>query len=176
MKPVSAPVAEPVRPQAATARARRRRRAHSRRPRSRRRPRMRARRGRRTGRRRLQPTAPSGPWPDEPPRKRRGRRVWMLFAFLALIVIPLGLGAYIANQAVYFVGTDDGGFVTMYRGLPYELPAGIDLYSPTYVSPVPVDSLSPARRKRLVDHTLRSHDDAADLMRELERGRIGGAS
>jgi protein phosphatase len=96
----------------------------------------------------------------------------VLFAILALVVIPLGLGAYIANQAVYFVGTDADGFVTMYRGLPYELPAGVDLYSPTYTSAVRVDTLPVTRRKRLIDHTLRSHDDAADLVRELERGRV----
>ena len=103
---------------------------------------------------------------------RRGRRFGALFAVLALVVVPLGLGAYIANQAVYFVGTDDDGFVTMYRGLPYSLPAGLELYSPTYTSGVPLDSLPSSRRKRLIDHTLRSHDDAADLMRELERGRV----
>ncbi|MDX6676816.1 MAG: family protein phosphatase [Solirubrobacteraceae bacterium] len=124
--------------------------------------------------RRLQPTAP--PPPQDGPKRRRGRRFGMLFAILALIVVPLGLGAYIANQAVYFVGTDDEGFETMYRGLPYELPAGLDLYSPTYTSAVRVDSLPAARRKRLIDHTLRSHDDAADLLRELERGRIGGVA
>ena len=52
--------------------------------------------------------------------------------------MPLGLGGYIANQAVYFVGTDEDGFVTMYRGLPYTLPAGIDLFSENYVSGVPL--------------------------------------
>jgi protein phosphatase len=121
--------------------------------------------------RRLQPTPP--PAPDGGSGKRRGRRFGAFFAVLALVIVPLGLGGYIANQAVYFLGTDDEGFVTMYRGLPYELPAGLDLYSPTYVSAVRVDSLPAARRKRLIDHTLRSHDDAADLLRELERGRIG---
>ncbi|HEX8645417.1 MAG TPA: Stp1/IreP family PP2C-type Ser/Thr phosphatase [Thermoleophilaceae bacterium] len=121
--------------------------------------------------RRLQPIVPAAPH-DERSGRRRGRRLGMLFAILALIVVPLGLGAYIANQAVYFVGTDEDGFVTMYRGLPYELPAGLDLYSPTYVSAVRVDTLPATRRKRLIDHTLRSHDDAADLMRELERGRV----
>jgi protein phosphatase len=104
--------------------------------------------------------------------RRRGRRLTVAFAILALVVVPLGLGAYIANQAVYFIGTNDEGFVTMYRGLPYALPAGLDLYSPTYVSGVPLDSLPAQRRKRLIDHTLRSHDDAADLLRELERGRV----
>ena len=121
--------------------------------------------------RRLQPTAPSAP-EGHSGAKRRGRRLGAVFAVLALVIVPLGLGGYIANQAVYFVGTDDDGFVTMYRGLPYELPAGLDLYSPTYVSAVRVDSLPAARRKRLTDHTLRSHDDAADLLRELERGRV----
>jgi protein phosphatase len=120
-------------------------------------------------RRRLLPTAPA---PAGGAARSRGRRLGATFAVLALLVVPLGLGAYIANQAVYFVGTDEDGFVTMYRGLPYALPAGIELYSPTYVSGVPLQSLPASRRKRLIDHKLRSHDDAADLMRALERGRV----
>jgi protein phosphatase len=125
--------------------------------------------------RRLQPIAPSQPPGGRRGRngeRRRGRRVGMIFALLALVIVPLGLGGYIANQAVYFVGTDEDGFVTMYRGLPYTLPAGIDMFSANYVSGVPIESLPAARRKRLIDHTLRSHDDAADLVRELERGRL----
>jgi protein phosphatase len=95
-----------------------------------------------------------------------------VFAILALILIPIAFGAYSANAAVYFVGTNDDGFVTLYRGLPYTLPAGVNLFTVNYVSGVPIDTLPAARRKRLVDHTLRSHDDASDLVRELERGRI----
>jgi protein phosphatase len=122
--------------------------------------------------RRLRPVAPPEPQGAGSAGRRRGRRVGLAFAILALVVVPLGIGGYIASQAVYFIGTDADGFVTMYRGLPYTLPAGVDLYSPNYVSGVPLESLPPARRKRLVDHTLRSHDDAADLVRELERGRV----
>jgi protein phosphatase len=122
--------------------------------------------------RRLLPTPPAREERGRSGGRRRARRFGVLFAVIALIVVPLGLGAYIANQAVYFVGTDDDGFVTMYRGLPYSLPAGIDLYSPTYTSGVPLQSLPSSRRKRLIDHTLRSHDDAADLVRKLERGRL----
>jgi protein phosphatase len=96
-----------------------------------------------------------------------------IFAIVALIVIPLAFGAYSANTAVYFVGTNDAGFVTLYRGLPYALP-GVDLYQQTYVSSVPITTVPSSRRRQLVDHTLRSHDDAADLVRELERGRISG--
>ncbi len=119
--------------------------------------------------RRLRPSAPA-PAPDRGPR--RARRTFMSFAIVALVVLPLGLGAYIANQAVYFVGTDDDGFVTLYRGLPYALPAGVELYKPTYTSGVPLDTVPASRRKRLTDHTLRSHDDASDLIRELELGRV----
>jgi len=103
---------------------------------------------------------------------RRGRRVAKLFAILALILLPLGFGAYSANQAVFFIGANGDGFVTLYRGLPYSLPAGIDLFKVNYVSSVPLQTLPAGRRKQLVDHTLRSHDDASDLVRELERGRI----
>jgi protein phosphatase len=119
--------------------------------------------------RRLRPAAPA---PSPAPGPRRGRRLAMAFTVFALVVLPLGLGAYIANQAVYFVGTDDDGFVTLYRGLPYALPAGIELYKPTYVSGVPLETVPVSRRRRLVDHTLRSHDDASDLIRALELGRV----
>jgi protein phosphatase len=115
---------------------------------------------------------PSPPAPGPPAGRRRGRRLAIAFALFALVVLPLGAGAYIANQAVYFVGIDDQGFVTLYRGLPYALPAGIDLYKPTYVSGVPLASVPVARRRQLVNHTLRSHDDASDLVRELELGRV----
>ena len=120
--------------------------------------------------RRLQPTAPAAPPPA--PQRSRGRRLAKIFAIVALILIPVGFGAYSANAAVYFVGTNDEGFVTLYRGLPYTLPAGVDLFTVNYVSGVPIETLPATRRKQLVDHTLRSHDDASDLVRELERGRI----
>ncbi|MDP1847362.1 MAG: Stp1/IreP family PP2C-type Ser/Thr phosphatase [Solirubrobacteraceae bacterium] len=121
-------------------------------------------------RRRLQPSAPAA---APPARKRsRGRRLAKIFAIVALVLIPVGFGAYSANAAVYFVGTNDEGFVTLYRGLPYSLPAGVDLFTVNYVSGVPIETLPEARRRQLVDHTLRSHDDASDLVRELERGRI----
>jgi len=121
--------------------------------------------------RRLRPSAPAREQ-AESRRRRRLRRLAKVFAILALIALPLGFGAYSANQAVFFVGANDEGFVTLYRGLPYSLPAGIDLYKVNYVSSVPLQTLPAGRREQLVDHTLRSHDDASDLVRELERGRI----
>jgi protein phosphatase len=120
--------------------------------------------------RRLEPRPPAAA--ERTPRGRRFRRAGTIFIVLAIFVVPLGVGGYLATQAVYFLGTDDDGFVTMYRGLPYELPLGIELYSPNYVSGVAADSLSPTRRRRVLDHELRSRDDAADFLRRLERGQV----
>jgi protein phosphatase len=93
---------------------------------------------------------------------------------IGLLAVAIGLGIVFGGIAglhrVYFVGTDRG-LVTLYRGVPYELPFGIDLYEKEYVSAVPVNALSTTERRRLLDHQLRSKNDAADLVRGLERGR-----
>jgi hypothetical protein len=89
-----------------------------------------------------------------------------LFFLLAIL-----LSGWYASQTVYFVGSDDG-FVSVYRGLPYDLPAGLDLYSVNYTSGVPVSEL-PARQKALVtEHKLRSRDDAQELVRQMETGAL----
>ncbi len=121
--------------------------------------------------RRLQPSPPA-PERTGAPTKRRGPRLARTFAIIAIIALPLAFGAYAANQAVFFLGANEQGFVTIYRGLPYTLPAGIELYKVNYISSVPLQTVPSRRREQLVDHTLRSHDDASDLVRELERGRV----
>jgi len=60
----------------------------------------------------------------------------------------------------------------MFRGVPYELPGGVNLYSRDYTSGVSASTLSRARRQALLDHSLRSEGDAADLMRKLELGEL----
>jgi len=89
----------------------------------------------------------------------------------------IGAGLYVGARQVRFLGTDDSGLFTLYRGLPYELPLGIALYSREYTSSVPAKTVAQDRRERLLDHELRSREDAADLMRRLERGTLdaGGA-
>jgi PPM family protein phosphatase len=82
------------------------------------------------------------------------------------------LGAYYASQTVYFVGASKDGFVTVYRGLPYDLPAGVHLYSSNYESGTPVDELTPPQKKTITAHALRSKDDAQDLVRQLETGEL----
>ncbi|HEX7290844.1 MAG TPA: hypothetical protein VF250_06905 [Conexibacter sp.] len=98
-----------------------------------------------------------------------------LFAATAAVVIvvgALGVAGWLASRAVFFVGTNDGGMVTVYRGLPWDLPAGIHLYESWYVSGVPASAMTAAQRERLLDHRLRSRDDASDLIGELELGRL----
>jgi protein phosphatase len=89
---------------------------------------------------------------------------------LALLIGAI-VGAVAVIRSVYFVGQDDRGLVTLYRGVPYELPFGIDLYDREYVSAVPARTLPSTQRRRVLDHQLRSRDDAADIVRGLERGR-----
>jgi PPM family protein phosphatase len=111
----------------------------------------------------------------EPERPRRGgRRIRGLGPALVLLAIlaVLGAGAWVASRAVYFVGVDDAGFVTVYRGLPYEGPGGVDLYQEYYTSGVPVNDVPRGRRNGLLDHQLRSQQDAADLVRKLELDQV----
>jgi PPM family protein phosphatase len=112
--------------------------------------------------------------PAPKPRSRRGRGVRRMLAGVAALVVVavLAVGAYAAARQVYFLGTDDSGLVTVYRGLPYELPLGIDLYSAQYRSGVPAASIPTARRDRVLDHEWRSESDAEDLVRQLETGAL----
>ncbi len=111
----------------APARSRCRRSARARRPRPRR-PRRR-------------PAPRPLPQTAKPERRRRRRRISAgpLLA-LMLAVCVLG-GLWLATRAVYFVGTDpsDGRTVTIYRGLPYDLPLGIHLYERYAGSGVTID-------------------------------------
>lgn len=107
------------------------------------------------------------------PGPRRGvRRALIVLGILGFIGVPVALGALMAVRSVYFVGADDQGFVTVYRGLPYELPLGIDLFQVNYRSGVNRDQLPASRRGAVIDQELRSQEDAYDLMRQVERGDL----
>jgi protein phosphatase len=125
---------------------------------------------------RVQPRVarPRTPRPGAKKRANWGKRTTItlvLGAILAAIVI----GVFAGINSVYFVGTDAEGRVALFRGVPYELPFGIDLYSVQYRSGIPAESISPARRQTLLDHKLRSHTDAVDLVRQLELGQLHGS-
>ena len=121
---------------------------------------------------------PIEPRPAAPrrPRRRRGRAAVRVVVGLVLVAAVIG-GLYVASRQVYFVGTNDGGLVTVYRGVPYELPFGINLYQQEYASGMPARAIPATRRERVLDHQWRSRDDAVDLVRALERGQLdAGAS
>jgi serine/threonine protein phosphatase PrpC len=99
--------------------------------------------------------------------RRRLRRVVALSSTLAVLGL-IGAGAYLALQSIYFIGTNDRGLVTLYEGVPVKLGGGITLYSSRYVSGVSASTVPAARRKTLLDHSLRSEADAASLIRSLE--------
>jgi protein phosphatase len=120
---------------------------------------------------RRRPRAPSRGGQDAK-RKRRGlRRTGAAVIVLAVLAL-IAAGAYIALQSVYFIGTNDRGLVTVFRGVPYRLPGNLELYSSDYVSGVSASTLAPQRRQKLLDHSLRSEANAASLIRSLELGQL----
>jgi serine/threonine protein phosphatase PrpC len=101
--------------------------------------------------------------------ERRGlKRALTVIAVLAVLA-ALAFGAWYGNRQVWFLGTDDGGRAALYRGLPYELPFGIELYEKRYASPIQTSSLPPRRQDAVSGHDLRSHDDAASLIEDIEQ-------
>ncbi len=116
-----------------------------------------------------------------PSRRRRALAALVVAALVAALVA----GAAYGSRQVWFLGTDEGGRVSLFRGLPYELPLGLELYSEVYSSPITLDALPEDRRDAATDHELRSRDDAVSLIEDLRRaaeeaadeqpaGRAGG--
>ncbi len=103
-------------------------------------------------------------------RRRRVKRAAGVLALLAVIG-AIVFGATYGLHHTWFLGTDDAGRVTLYRGVPYELPFGIKLYCERYAAPVQTDSLPGRRKDAVTGHSVRSHADAVKLLEEIERGQ-----
>jgi PPM family protein phosphatase len=84
----------------------------------------------------------------------------------------VGGGGYLASRQLFFIATDPQGIVTIYRGLPYDLPGGVHMYETFYVSGVPASIVPADRRGQLLNHQIRSQSDASNLVRELELGQL----
>ncbi len=123
---------------------------------------------------RRRPRAAAEPKKGEHGRRRRRMRRSLKSLTLLVVLGVLAAAADLAIQSVYFIGTDSNGLIAVYNGLPFQLPAGIDLYSLDYVSGVSASSLAPQRRRTLLDHSLRSEANASELVRQLELGQISG--
>jgi PPM family protein phosphatase len=110
----------------------------------------------------------AGAAPPPSPRRRRIRTAAKVLV-VAIVIAGIGVGAWLGVRQVYFLGTDDAGRLTLYRGLPYDLPFGIELYSEVYSVPVQLGSVPVDRRESAIDHTLRGRDDAVSLLNSLEK-------
>ena len=117
---------------------------------------------------------PAGAGGEAPPRRRGLRYSKPAAAVLAVLIVLFlfGGGGYLATRQLYFIGTDSQGFVTIYRGVPYDLIAGVRLYETFYESGVPATTLPVAERHRLFNHDLRSQTDAQNLVNDLELGKV----
>jgi protein phosphatase len=89
-----------------------------------------------------------------------------------IVLVLIGAGGYLASRQLFFVGTNSQGIVTIYRGLPFDLPVGIKLYETFYVSGVPASLVPQDRRAAIFDNKLRSQSDADRLVRDLELGKV----
>jgi protein phosphatase len=120
---------------------------------------------------RRRPAEPLRPPTDaRPPRRAPRPKLGAGTALFLLLLAAVAVGLYAGSRQVYFLGTDDRGAISMFRGLPYELPLGVDLYTHEYSSSVPASSIEDRRqRTRLLNHELRSRDDAQRRIEELER-------
>jgi protein phosphatase len=99
--------------------------------------------------------------------RRRGRAVAGVLAAFAVVLLLVG-GLFVATRQAWFLGTDPAGRVALYRGLPYELPLGINLYTLKYSSAIQTGSLPAQRQRSVTDHSLRSEDDATSLIEDIE--------
>ncbi len=98
------------------------------------------------------------------------RRALKVLAVLAVLA-AIAFGAWYGNRQVWFLGTDDSGRTALYRGLPYELPFGIELYEERYASPIQTSSLPPRRQDAVSGHDLRSRGDAVSLIEDIEQSQ-----
>jgi len=102
------------------------------------------------------------------PRRRPLRRVAKVLALL-LVLAAVAFGAWYGNRQIWFLGTDESGRVALYRGAPYELPFGIELYEQRYASPIQTETLPPRRQDAVTGHDLRSREDAVSLIEDIEK-------
>ena len=121
------------------------------------------------------PRSPSrAPQPFRGARARRRLRR-LRGPLIALVVVGLlAAGAYLALQSVYFIGTDQRGLVTMFSGVPYELPGKIKLYSSSYVSGVSACDAVERTAPGIARPCAAFRSRRGQLMRQLELGQLSG--
>jgi protein phosphatase len=114
------------------------------------------------------------PPPAPGPKRRRYIKPIAALITIAILVFLIGGGGYLATRQLFFIGTNAQGLVTVYRGLPYDLPLGIHMYETFYVSGVPASLVPADRRSALFNNQLRSQKSANNLVHALELGQLSG--
>ena len=115
-------------------------------------------------------SAPPARRREAKPKPKRGLPVKSLIA--VVLIAGVVVAGFFAARQVHFLGTDEGGRLSLYRGLPYDLPFGVELYTEVTSSPTRVESLPEDRRDEATNHEWRSRDDAADLLANLEAAAV----
>jgi protein phosphatase len=102
-----------------------------------------------------------------PPVSRR-RRVFAVAGVLLVLLAAVAV-VWVVDRQFWFVGTTDSGQVALYRGLPYELPLGIKMYSQQKVSTVPAAAIADRKQRNYVlGHHARGHGDSLDLFNQIQ--------
>lgn len=115
--------------------------------------------------------APSRAFDSRRAESRRSRR-WVGAVIISTVLLIGIAGAVIGSLNVYFIGGNEKGLVTVYRGLPYDLPLSVNLYTRDFVTSTPVSELPANTRAKILDHKLRTRADALDLAQQIEKGKI----
>ena len=102
--------------------------------------------------RRRAPSASPPRTPSRPAGRPAGgaqalRRAAARCSCWSIVLVPILGGGYLATQAVFFLGVASNGSVTVFQGLPYDLPFGLHLYTSAYVTGLTPAQL-PAPRRR----------------------------
>jgi PPM family protein phosphatase len=90
---------------------------------------------------------------------------------IAVVLLLVGGGGYLATRQLYFIGTNADGIVTLYSGLPYDF-LGVPLWEQSYVSGLPASQVPAKQRSQLLNHTLHSQRDSIKLIRAAELGDL----
>jgi protein phosphatase len=114
------------------------------------------------------------PPPARGPKRRRYTKPIAALITIVILLFLIGGAGYLATRQLFFIGTNAQGLVTVYRGLPYDLPLGIHMYETFYVSGVPASLVPTDRRSALFNNQLRSEKSADNLVHALELGQLSG--
>ncbi|CAN5589744.1 hypothetical protein BH20ACT18_BH20ACT18_00540 [soil metagenome] len=110
--------------------------------------------------------------PPAAARRRRLRFGGVLFAGLFLVLLAaLVIGVFLYARAHYFIGADDDGLVTVYRGLD-AAPLGVALNSVSCATPVTANRVPPANRGALDRRSRTDRDEAIAVVRTLSRKQL----